>query len=140
MKPPSPRSDDCGANREGEPAVGTILVVVDEPECRTVLTERLRAQGYGVMEAVTAEAALACVRRDRPDLMLLDIALPGMNGLEVLRRVRRDAPTVRIIMVTGLDDEALARSTLQMGAVDSVRVPFDFEYLDRAVRAAVIAH
>jgi DNA-binding response OmpR family regulator len=92
------------------------------------------------MEAVTAEAALACVRRDRPDLMLLDVALPGMNGLEVLRRVRRDAPTVRIIMVTGLDDEALARSTLQMGAVDSVRVPFDFEHLDRAVRAAVVTH
>lgn len=43
-------------------------------------------------------------------------------------------------MVTGLDDEALARSTLQMGAVDSVRVPFDCEHLDRAVRAAVVAH
>ena len=114
-----------------------ILLVDDEIEILDVITEHLEREGYAVTRAVDGAEALRKVQNERPDLVLLDIMLPGMNGLEVLRRLRRDHPKIPVIMLTGLNDEALARTTLQMGAVDYVQKPLDPGHLKRVVLAAI---
>ena len=116
---------------------GRILVVDDEADLRATLAEHLAAQGYTVREAADAVAALSSVRHERPDLVLLDVGLPGMNGLEVLRRIRQHDQTIGVIMLTGNQDAALARSTLQLGAIDYVFKPFEWDRLDRAVTTSM---
>jgi len=114
-----------------------ILLVDDEIEILDALTEHLEGEGYAVTRALDGGEALLKVQNERPDLVLLDLGLPGINGLEVLRRLRRDHPRIPVVMLTGLDDEALARSTLQMGAVDYIRKPFDLGRLGTVVLAAI---
>jgi two-component system, OmpR family, alkaline phosphatase synthesis response regulator PhoP len=114
-----------------------ILVVDDEIEILDTITEHLEREGYAVTRAVDGEEALRKVRNERPDLVLLDLRLPRLSGFDVLQRLRADHPRVPVVMLTGLDDEALARSTLQMGAVDYIRKPFDPGHLSRVVLAAI---
>ncbi len=116
---------------------GTILVVDDEPEIRSLLSDRFTRRGYQVLEAGDAEEGLRRVLRDRPDVVLLDLVLPGMNGVETLRRIRRYRPGVGIIVITGAANRELAESTLQVGAVDFVLKPFNFARLDRAVERSL---
>jgi len=114
-----------------------ILVVEDEADLRSFIAEHLAAQGYAVKEAWFAEQALRSITEERPQLVLLDIALPGINGLEILRRIRRYDPTINIIMMTGNQDVVLARSTIQLGAIDYVFKPFELDRFDRAVAAGM---
>lgn len=117
--------------------IGKVLVVDDEPEFCEILVTHLAQHGYDVREAYDAETGLRIAVTDRPDVVLLDIAMPGMNGLEALRRLRRDHPSLPVIMVSAVTDEALARSTLQIGAFDYVMKPLDLERLHQVVRAAI---
>jgi len=73
----------------------------------------------------------------RPELVLLDIALPGMNGIELLKRIRSLIPTTRVIMVSGNTDPVLAREALELGALAYVDKPFDFAYLKRVIAMAL---
>src|SRR5256886_16400076 len=114
-----------------------ILLVEDEIEVLDAITEYLEREGYAVTRAVDGEEALRRVENERPDLVLLDVRLPRVSGLDVLRRLREDHPRVPVVMLTGLDDEAQARRTLQMGAVDYIRKPFDLGHLNRVVLAAI---
>ncbi len=117
--------------------LGRILVVDDEEPVRDVLCEYFESQGFGVEGAPDGEAALAALGRLRPDLVLLDVRMPGIDGVEVLRRIRRADPDVPVIMVTANEDVALAKEMLKLGAFDYVAKPFDFSYLDRAVTAGL---
>jgi len=117
--------------------IGKVLVVDDEPEFCEVLVSYLVEHGYDVREAHDAETALRIAGSDPPNVVLLDIAMPGMNGLEALRRFRRDHPSLVVVMVSGIEDEALARSTLQLGALDYVTKPFDWERLEQVIQAAM---
>src|SRR5947208_3557028 len=119
-------------------SLGRILVVDDEAPVREVLSEYFTSQGYTVHEASGGKDALAAIRRDRPDLVLLDVRMPGIDGVEVLRRIRELDDALAVIMVTANEDAALARETLQLGAFDYVGKPFDYVYLDRAVSAALL--
>jgi two-component system response regulator (stage 0 sporulation protein F) len=118
--------------------LGRILVVDDEEPVRDVLCEYFESQGFGVEAAPDGEAALAALGRRRPDLVLLDVRMPGIDGVEVLRRIRRADPEVPVIMVTANEDVALAKEMLKLGAFDYVAKPFDFSYLDRAVTAGLL--
>ena len=120
------------------PSLGRILVVDDEAPVREVLSEYFTSQGYTVDEAPNGDEALATIRRDRPDLVLLDIRMPGIDGVEVLRRIRKLDGTLSVIMVTANEDVTLARETLKLGAFDYVAKPFDYEYLDRTVSAGLV--
>ncbi len=120
------------------PTLGRILVVDDEPPVREVLTEYFATQGYVVQSAGNGNDALAAITRERPDLVLLDIRMPGIDGVETLRRIRELDEAVPVIMVTANEDVALARETLKLGAFDYVAKPFDFGYLDRAVAAGLV--
>jgi len=117
--------------------LGRILIVDDEQSVREVLSEYFMEQGYSVESAGGGEEALAIVQRSTPDLVLLDVRMPGMDGVETLRRIRNAAPDVSVIMVTANEDVALARETLKLGALDYVAKPFDFVYLERAIMAGL---
>ena len=118
--------------------LGRMLIVDDELPVREVLTEYFETQGYAVSTAADGHEAAAAFTRERPDVVLLDMRMPGMDGLEVLKRLREVDADVAVIMVTANEDIELARETLAVGAFDYVAKPFDFEHLARAVSAAVV--
>src|SRR5213076_1279717 len=108
------------------PSLGRILVVDDEAPVREVLSEYFSSQGYTVDEASNGNDAIGTIRRHRPDVVLLDIRMPGLDG------------ALTIIMVTANEDVGLARETLKLGAFDYVAKPFDYDYLDRTVSAGML--
>lgn len=119
-------------------SLGHILIVDDEAPVLDVLSEYFATQGYTVDTAANGADALSAVQRLHPDLVLLDVRMPGMDGLEVLRKLRELDQRLAVIMVTANEDVALARETLKIGAFDYVSKPFDFRYLDRAVAAGLV--
>jgi two-component system, response regulator, stage 0 sporulation protein F len=118
-------------------ALGRILVVDDEAPVREVLTEYFETEGYAVEAATNGLEALSVVSGGRADLVLLDVRMPGLDGVQVLRRIRELTDSVPVIMVTANEDVTIARQTLMLGAFDYVAKPFDFDYLDRAVAAGL---
>lgn len=114
----------------------SILVVDDEPQIRRVMRSTLSAHGYVITEAKTGEEALEFVRKERPDLVLLDVNMPGMGGIETCREIRRscDAP---IIMLTVRNAEHDKVRALDAGADDYVVKPFGIEELLARIRAAL---
>ena len=115
---------------------GRILVVDDEPQIRRVLRATLTANGYEVHDARTGEDALAEIREHRFDLVLLDMNMPGMGGLETCRAIRNTSE-VAIIMLTVRDDEADKIAALDAGADDYVTKPFSTPELLARIRAAL---
>jgi len=110
-----------------------MLVVDDERDIVQVLAELLRHRGHDVCEAPGGMQALALARQRRFDVIFLDIAMPGMNGIDTLRQLKDEFPETIVIMVSGLSDEQSAIMSLDLGASDYLRKPFDFNYLDRVV-------
>jgi DNA-binding response OmpR family regulator len=117
---------------------GRLLLVDDDPGVLDLLNEYFAGQGYDVEVASSGEAALSTVRAKRPDLVILDIRMPGIDGVEVLRRLRREDATLPVIMVTANEDVTLARETLNIGAFDYVAKPFDFTHLEQVVTAGLL--
>ncbi len=111
-----------------------ILIVDDEPQIRRVLRTTLAAQGYTILEAGGGEEALASLRRERADLVLLDMNMPGLDGLETCRAMRA-ASDVPIIMLTVRNAEHDKVRALDAGADDYVAKPFHLEEVLARVRA-----
>ena len=113
-----------------------ILVVDDEPQIRRVMRSTLSSHGYVISEAKSGEEALDSIRKERPDLVLLDVNMPGMGGIEACREIRRasDAP---IIMLTVRNAERDKVAALDAGADDYVVKPFGIEELLARIRAAL---
>ncbi len=116
-----------------------ILVVDDEPQIRRTLRATLVPLGYEVSEAPTGEAALAALQNDRPDLVLLDLNLPGMNGLETCRRIRESLESfdVAILVLTVRNSEKDKVLVLDAGADDYITKPFSTPELLARIRAAL---
>ncbi|MFI5338600.1 MAG: response regulator [Candidatus Methylomirabilales bacterium] len=110
-----------------------VLVVDDEPAIVDLLREFLAAKGYEVLTASEGEEALRKVKEERPHLILLDVRLPKMGGLEVLKRVREIDHEAGVIMVTAVNEEETGNQALQMGAFDYITKPLDFQYLERSL-------
>ena len=119
-------------------APGRLLLVDDEAPVLEMLTEYFVGRGYAVTAVASGQKALAAFTRERPDIVLLDIRMTGIDGVTVLKGMHEAEPNVPVIMVTANEDEALARDTLTIGAFDYVAKPFDFEHLDRTVAAALL--
>jgi two-component system nitrogen regulation response regulator NtrX len=119
------------------PASKTILIVDDEPSVREVLTGYFEHQygprGYTVETACDGAQALAAVRRRRPALILLDVEMPGMGGVEALRGVRAIDPDIPVIMVTGTESTRIAGEVIKNGAYSYLPKPVRFQYLDHIV-------
>ena len=112
-----------------------ILIVDDEPQIRRVLRVTLSAQGYVVSDARTGEEALEQLRSERPDLILLDVNMPGAGGLQTCRIIR-ESSDVAIIMLTVRDSERDKVDALDAGADDYIVKPFSTPELFARVRAA----
>jgi two-component system, OmpR family, KDP operon response regulator KdpE len=113
-----------------------ILIVDDEPQIRRVLLTTLTSQGYTVAEARTGDEALDQLRLDRPDLILLDVNMPGRSGLETCREIRSTSD-IPIIMLTVRNTERDKVQALDAGADDYVVKPFGAEELMARIRAAL---
>lgn len=112
---------------------GKILVVDDELNVAQMLAEYLTEQGYQVATAHGGIEALTKIDLEKPQVILLDIRMPEMDGVEVLRRIRSFDTEVGILMISANDDVELAKQTIAMGAFDYTLKPVDFAYLSRAV-------
>jgi len=114
----------------------TILIVDDEPQIRRVMRTTLTSQGYQVIEAKSGEEALEKLRAERADLILLDVNMPGISGLDTCREIRRTGD-VPIIMLTVRNTEKDKVQALDAGADDYVVKPFGAEELMARIRAAL---
>lgn len=114
-----------------------ILLVEDDEELRALVARRLGEEGYAVREAASGPAALDALAEEVPDLVLLDIMLPGLDGLEVCRRLRAEHPLLYVIMMTARGGETDRVVGLEVGADDYVTKPFSLHELVARVRAAL---
>jgi CheY-like chemotaxis protein len=133
------RPDQAGAG-PGAPAgeaSATILVVDDDPDIRRVLADSLDALGYRVVEAADGPAGLAALEAQAPDLMMVDFAMPGMNGAEVARAARQRRPDLPIVFASGYADTAAIESVAGKDA-PVLRKPFRIRDL-QAVVAQMLA-
>jgi DNA-binding NtrC family response regulator len=106
-----------------------LLIVDDEPLILEVLTEHFKAE-YDVETALNGADALGAIVRTRPDVVMLDINMPRMNGVEVLKDIKQIDDSIAVIMVTANEQVALAAEALKSGAFAYVPKPFDFRYLN----------
>lgn len=118
-------------------SAGRILVVDDEPQIRRVMRTTLTGAAYEVEDAKTGEEALEKLREFRPDLVLLDINMPGMGGLAACRAIRNDDQNVAVVMLTIHNSEAAKVEALDAGADDFVTKPFSTPELLARIRAVL---
>ena len=116
-----------------------ILAVDDEPDVVLILRTALQTEGYDVQTAASGPDALALAREFLPDLILLDVMMPGMSGFEVLRELKNDESTaaVPVIMLTGVSERAKIKEALTTGTTYYIVKPFEFDDLLDKVRQAL---
>lgn len=114
-----------------------VLVVDDRADVRTFLCEFMRLEGFTPLEAASAEEAILIARRERPALILMDIMMPGRDGLSAVQEIRADDDKVGIIVMTAFSTEQRAVRAMQVGADDYMHKPFDMEELQVKTRAVL---
>lgn len=113
-----------------------VLLVDDEVELVQALAERLELRGFAVRHALSGEEALGVIASDPPDLMVLDLRMPGMDGMEVLRTVKRDHPGIHVIMLTGHGSEKDMETAHMLGAFEYLQKPVDIAVLVAVLKRA----
>ena len=132
----SPKQPVTGVEPDGlEPA--RVLVVDDEPSVVEVFREFLSGEGYALSVALSGEEAVRLIPEVKPDLVLTDINLPGLSGLEVMRFAKRVDPEVAVIVVTGYASASTAIDALREGAYDYVTKPFDLDDVQQIVERGI---
>ncbi|EJY56648.1 two-component system response regulator (stage 0 sporulation protein F) [Alicyclobacillus sacchari] len=112
-----------------------VLVVDDQFGIRVLLQEVLQREGYEIFQAPNGVTALQIAEQEKPDLILLDMKIPGMDGLEILRNIRKLELDSKVIMMTAYGELDLIHEAMEMGAVAHFTKPFDIDELRRAVRS-----
>lgn len=115
----------------------TILIVDDEKELCKILSDSLSQNHYRVLIAFDGKRALHLVKEEKPDLILLDIKMPRMNGLEVLKKTKKMKKEIVVIMLTAYGTLETARKAMQLGAYDYLTKPFDLFNLKSLVKEAL---
>ena len=117
----------------------TILIIEDEPDIRTLLEYNLKKNGYTILLEKDGEAGLTSARNSLPDLILLDLMLPGINGIDVCRVLKADNMTqnIPIIMLTALGQEEDIVQGLEAGSDDYVTKPFSLKVLEARIAASI---
>ncbi len=117
-----------------------VLLVDDEVEFATALSQRLQLRKYDAKAVFCAEDALAVVHSNPPDVILLDLKMPGMSGFEVLRAVRQFNPTVEVIILSGHGSMQSRDEATESGIFDYVMKPIDIEELTQKIDSAKQRH
>lgn len=112
----------------------TIMIVDDEPRACQLFEKILREEGYRVVTATSGQLALELVSEARPQLILLDIVMPEMDGLATLKELRRQRYSCTVILLTAQGTLQTAREAMMLGAYDYITKPFNLEFLKSVVR------
>ncbi len=118
------------------PLPSKVLLVDDERDFVEALSERLQMRDYSSAAVYSGEEALSILEEDEPEVMVLDLKMPGMDGLEVLRRVKEKHPNVEVIVLTGHGSEDIAKFCAELGACAYMEKPVDIEKLTQAMQEA----
>lgn len=116
---------------------GKVLIVDDAPDTLEIIGKLLRFEGYQVLTAATGEEGIQCVEREKPDVVLMDINLPGMDGNQALKEIKRINPIQSVIMLTAYATVDNAIEALKLGATDFIKKPFENEHLIHIVNQAL---
>jgi len=117
----------------------TVLVVDDEPRIADLLYQDLIEVGYDCIKATTGEEALERLSKDNCDVMLLELKLPGISGMDVLGKMKSDYPETAVIVVTALGDTQTAVEAMKIGAVDYITKPFELEKINSSIETTLRA-
>jgi two-component system response regulator (stage 0 sporulation protein F) len=118
-------------------ALRKLLIVDDEPKIRAMLADCLGQEGLAIDTAESGEEALARIVQAPPDLVILDVKMKGMSGLEVLRQVRASQPGLAALIVTGYDDERVEEEAGRLGVLGVIRKPLMLDEIRQTVRQAL---
>lgn len=110
-----------------------ILTVDDEMGIDSFFYEFFTARNYEVFNAMSGKEAIEIVKKERPRIILLDINMCGMDGIETLKEIRKIDAEAAVIMVTGVKDDDMAKKAIALGANDYITKPLSLEYLDKVV-------
>jgi len=110
-----------------------ILMVDDEKQIGCLLDDFLSQKGYQVITATSGEEALEKLEEESPHLILLDIRMPGMDGMECLRRIKAKDEKIGVIMTTGVGDMETINEALKLGVNDYILKPIDLDYLEKLI-------
>lgn len=141
MAATQPRATPPGAPSGGEEQPTRVLIVEDSPEIATQVSRRFAAEGWEVQVATDGPGGVAAARSYAPHVIVLDVMLPGFDGLEVCRRIQADDPrAIPILMLTARDDETDLLVGLGVGADDYMTKPFSMRELVARVKALLRRH
>lgn len=129
---------ETATRSNGQAAKKVVLVLDDHVALREELAEYFTGAGYEVMQAGDGPTLSAALRRQRPDLAVLDVDLPGWNGIEIAQAIHRRDPSIRIILMTGNPNWVDPALTTTSGAFALVEKPIELTRLSRVVRAALL--
>lgn len=113
-----------------------VLVVDDEVAFANTLAQRLKMRDLNVGTAYNGEEALSKVKEKEPDVIVLDLKMPGMHGMEVLREIRKAYPNVQVIILTGHGTDKDEEEAKKLGGFDFLRKPADIDHLEHKIRKA----
>ncbi len=120
--------------------LGTILLIDDEPDILSVLQEYFEEKGYRVFSANTGEDGTEIVRREHPNLVVVDLRLPGMDGTQVLEEIRKTEPDLPVVIITAYPSFESAVIAIRARAYDYLVKPFQMSYLGVVVEKAIKEH
>lgn len=110
-----------------------LLIVDDQNGIRVLLVEVFSSEGYETFQASNGKLALSIVERENPDLVLLDMKIPGMDGLEILKRIKKINPEIKVIMMTAYGELEMIKEAQETGALMHFTKPFDIDELRMVV-------
>ncbi|NMD70038.1 response regulator [Bacillus sp. DNRA2] len=113
---------------------GKVLIVDDQFGIRILLNEVLQKEGYQTFQAANGVQALEIVNKNMPDLVLLDMKIPGMDGIEILKRMKVVEPDIRVIIMTAYGELDMIQEAKDLGALTHFAKPFDIDDIRAAVR------
>jgi DNA-binding response OmpR family regulator len=116
-----------------------VLLVDDEAEFAATLAERLTLRGMDARVASRGEEALQLLQSDPPHLVVLDVMMPGLGGMEVLRRIKRQYPKIQVVLLTGMTAAVEVEEARRLGAFDCLMKPLRIEELIRVIGEAIAA-
>lgn len=125
-------------NLKGVTCMKKILVVDDQYGIRVLLCEILQKDGYKMFDAANGVQALKIVDQEKPDLVLLDMKIPGMDGLEILKRIKADNPQVDVIMMTAYGELNLINEAMSLGAITHFAKPFDIDDIREVIKNSLV--
>ncbi|RWR13454.1 response regulator [Siminovitchia fortis] len=117
-----------------------VLIVDDQFGIRTLLNEVLQKEGYEIFQAANGLQALSVTEQHAPDLVLLDMKIPGMDGLEILKKMKEINPDIRVIIMTAYGELDLIEQTKKLGALAHFSKPFDIEEIRSAVKKFLLVN